>query len=308
LNRLKADLTLGLAGFIWGFGFVAQKDALHHIGPFTFVALRFLLSALVITPFVMREDGFKLLRHSKPSGLSRKNIVAMSAAFAIGVLLQQLGIQTTTVTNAAFLTGLYVVMVPAVGWILYRTKILPPTLIAALLSLLGVWLLAGGSITKPLQGFGFGDLLVLGCAFGFAFQVSMMGRIAKIIQIPFALSFIQYLVVGLIASLLALCLEPMDWQTIRAAWIPILYAGAISGGIAYTLQSVAQQYTSSADTAIILSSEALFGGLGGMWLLKERLDLAGWLGCAVIIIAIIVVELAPFINRPLSLKPVISKT
>jgi len=177
---------------------------------------------------------------------------------------------------------------------------LSPTILAGCLSVVGVWLLAGGNLTKPLQGLGFGDLLVLGCAFGFAFQVTLLGHVANLIRIPFALSFIQYLAVGVVALVLALCFEVIDWSAISDAWISILYAGMASGGIAYTLQAVAQQHTPSADTAIILSSESLFGGLGGMWLLGERLTFAGAVGCAAIILAIVVVELAPFLMRRVS--------
>ncbi len=296
MTRLQADLALGLAGLIWGFGFVAQKDALGHIGPCTFVAIRFLLSAAIVFPLVWWE-----YRRGE-SNLSirpilRLPIAALCAAFAVAVLLQQIGLGTTTVTNTSFLTGLYVVMVAPVGWLLYRQKLSSVVSIAGVLSVLGIWLLAGGHFDALPQNFGFGDLLVLGCAFGFAFQVAIMGHIAKQIQSPFLLSFLQYLAVGIVALALALIFEHIDFHAIRAAWASILYAAVASGGIAYTLQSIAQQYTPSADTAIIMSSESLFGAVGGIWLMGDRLTFYGGVGCAAIIAAIILVELVPQFSK-----------
>ncbi len=293
MTRLQADLTLGLAGLIWGFGFVAQKDALGHIGPFTFVAARFALSALVVLPLVWRERAFDRLCSARCGWQGYASLFALGATFSGAVLLQQVGIGTTTVTNTAFLTGLYIVMVPLAAWLLYRHRILPSALIAGALSVLGIWLLAGGSPDRMPQNFGLGDALVLGCTVCFAFQVPLLGQLAQRMRAPFILSFLQYLAVGVIALALAVRFETIDFAAIRDAWGSILYAGIASGGIAYTLQAVAQQHTPSADTAIILSTESLFGGLGGVWLLGERLTATGMIGCGAIIAAIIVVELGP---------------
>lgn len=296
MTRIQADLALLLAGSIWGFGFVAQKTALDHIGPFTFVASRFLISALFVLPFVLHERGFQRLY----AGMNRKNasrILLLCGTFAPAVLLQQYGMKVASVTHTAFLTGLYIVMVPFLGRIFHRQVLSPTTLIASFLSVLGIWLLSGGDINDVSVDFRHGDGLVLLCTFSFAAQVVIIGRLAKRLMLPFTLSMLQYLAVGLTALIAALLFEEIHVQDLLQAWIPILFAGIASGGIAYTLQAVAQQHTPSTDAAIIMSSEALFGGVGGVWLMHDKLSFAGICGCIAIIGAIIIVELGPMVKN-----------
>ena len=160
MTRLQADLALCLAGLIWGFGFVAQKDALNHIGPFTFVASRFLLSALVVLPLALREKGFRGLTTGFSKNINAGKIMIMCAAFAAAVSLQQYGMTATSVTNTAFITGLYVVMVPFIGWFFYKQKLSAPVLVACVLSAIGVWLLSGGNVNDLKISLGHGDEFV----------------------------------------------------------------------------------------------------------------------------------------------------
>jgi len=301
LTRFQADIALCIAGLIWGFGFVAQKTALDHIGPFTFVAARFLISALFILPLVIHEKGFHRL-HAAANTKNISRLFILGGAFSLSVLLQQYGMKVASVTHTAFLTGLYIVMVPFVGRMFHRQPLLVPTLIACVLSVFGIWLLSGGQTSDFAIDFSRGDGMVLLCTFGFAIQVTVMGRLAKRLQLPFTLSFIQCIFVGSIALILAIVFEEINLATLLQAWIPILYAAIASGGIAYTLQAVAQQHTPSADAAIIMSSEALFGGIGGVWLLHERLPIQGVFGCCAIMAAIILVELGPLLTWGRSLR------
>lgn len=296
MTRVQADLALALAGLIWGFGFVAQKTALDHIGPLTFVASRYLISALFVLPFVLREKGFQRLK----TGMNQKNasrILLLCGCFTGAVLLQQYGLKVAAVTHAAFITCLYVVMVPFLARIFHRRKLTPSILGASLLSILGVWLLSGGKVADIGFDFYNGDGLILLCTFGFAAQVIIIGRLAKRLTLPFALSFIQYLAVGIAGLVAALLFENNTIENLQSAIWPILYAGIASGGIAYTLQTVAQQHTPASEAAIIMSSEALFGGIGGIWLLHEKITLPGIIGCCAIIGAIVLVELAPLLQR-----------
>jgi drug/metabolite transporter (DMT)-like permease len=296
LKRLNADLLLGFAGLIWGFGFVAQKDALSdHIGSFTFVAARFLISALFVLPFAVREGAFRRAMPAFPRRDWAK-IAALCVAFAAAVITQQIGIETTTVTNAAFLTGLYIVLVPIAALILYRQKFSSLVLFACGLSLVGVGLLTGADPRHLLAGFNRGDMFVLLCAVFYAFQVPMMGHVVGAMKRPLTLSLLQYLVVGIAALLLAFCFETIDLQAIAAAWRPILYAGVLAGGVGYTLQAIAQQHTPSVDSAIIMSSETLFGAIGGAWLLHETMNVNGYVGCALILAAILLVETVPLLS------------
>ena len=188
-------------------------------------------------------------------------------------------------------------MVPFVAFLFYRHKLSTVVVIASLLSFFGVWLLSGGNI-HDIENFrfGFGDRLILLCALCFALQVAMMGHTVELVRAPFALSFLQYLMTGIVALVLAVTYEHIRLAALLQAWIPILYAGLASGGIAYTLQAIAQQHTPSSDAAIILSTESLFGGLGGVWLLKERLTPEGMFGCGAIMFAVVLVELGPLLK------------
>jgi drug/metabolite transporter (DMT)-like permease len=290
MSRLKADLLLLLAAVIWGGAFVAQKDVLAHIGSFTFVAARFSLSALIVLPLAMRETRRARATGADGSGIPKRDLRLLCGAFIVGVLAQQAGIEKTSVTNAGFLTGLYVLLVPIICRLLYRERLSPLIVPAALLSVLGVFLLSGGALTALTSG----DALVLLCAAGFALQVTLVGRIMAKARAPFRLCLIQYASVAGAAGLLAALTEQSTPGALLAAWLPILYAGAVSGGIAYTLQVVAQQYSPASDAAVILSGEAVFAALFAALINGERLSPLSAAGCACIIAAILMVEFGPF--------------
>ncbi|MCM2344014.1 MAG: DMT family transporter [Alphaproteobacteria bacterium] len=283
MSRLQADGLLLITAIIWGTAFVAQKTGMDGLGPLGFVGLRFLLSFIVVLPFALREQRRSL---PLPRGWKR-GCTLLCLFFVSGVVLQQIGILHTSVTNAGFLTGIGVIFVPFIAWFLFRRRpswILAPT---CLLAVAGIWFLNGGSLTS----LGGGDGLVLLCAVCFAFQVSLLGFLMQKIRRPLLFSAIQYAVCAFIGLALALYFEGITWQAIIDNALPLFYAGAISGGIAYTLQAVAQQDTPPADAAIIMSSEALFAALAGALFLGDRLTAAGWLGCTLIMLAIVLVEL-----------------
>jgi drug/metabolite transporter (DMT)-like permease len=207
-------------------------------------------------------------------------------------MLQQAGMAQTSVTNAGFLTGLYVVFVPAIVWAVYGQK--PPVWIfpATILSVLGVWFLSGEAAQDRFQ-LNRGDILVLLCAVGFAWHIILVGRVMRRSPTPFSLCCLQYAVVAVAALAAAVLTEQPELKNILAAGYSILYAGVLSGGIAYTLQVVAQQYTPSTDSAVILSAESVFAALAGALFMQDRLTATGWLGCGLIFGAILLVELGP---------------
>lgn len=287
MSRAQADLLLLLVALIWGLAFVAQKDSFSHVGACTFVAARFFLSTVLVLPFAIKE-----YRRIAPERQTSGNIAEISllcAAFCVGVIFQQIGIGKTSVTNAGFLTGLYVVFVPVICTLVYRQKLSAWIFPAALLSIAGTWLLSGGGA----GGFSYGDILVFICAIGFAVQVVLIGRVMARIRAPFSLSCLQYAVVTIVAIAGMAAFEHPTMENIYAAAWPILYAGVISGGIAYTLQVVAQQYAPASDSAIILSGEAVFAAIAGAMLIGERLTMMKYFGCGLIALAILLVEFAP---------------
>jgi drug/metabolite transporter (DMT)-like permease len=296
MTRLQADFALGLAGLIWGFGFVAQKVALDSVGPFTFVAARFLISALAVLPLVLYEKNTGKLKNTlKEKNLARK-IAPVCLVITIGVIVQQYGLTMTDVTDTAFINGLYVVLTPFAAAMLYGHKLSMRIMVAAVLSFLGVWILSGGAESGFKINLNGGNGLILIAAFCFALWVAMMGKLTMLMRAPFFLSFLQYAATGIAALVLALMYEKLELTTLLHALLPILYAGLVSGGIGYTLQVIAQQHTPPADTAIILNLEALFGGVFGVLIMKDKLTIAGAIGCLIIIAAIVLVETGPLMQ------------
>jgi drug/metabolite transporter (DMT)-like permease len=288
MTRFRADLLLVLTAIIWGTAFVAQKALVSGIGPFGFAGARFILSFVVIIPFILRESRMA-------GALTRRDILGaglVSLVFTASVILQQMGIAETTVTNAGFLTGLYVMIVPFMAWIFFRRPPSRLVWLASLMAIAGVWLLNGASLTT----FGRGDWLVIACSVGFAVQMVMLGVLVKRTGRPMALSAFQYAAVALVGLGAGFGFEGLSFSILQANVMQIAYAGIISGGIAYTLQAVAQQYTQAADAGVILSGEALFAAMTGAWLLGDRLTLMGWSGCALIFTAMIMVEAGAFLS------------
>ena len=290
MSRLQADLVLLFVALIWGAAFVAQKDALAHVGSFTFIAARFLISAVLTLPLALRES------RKAPPETSLKNapfrdLVLLCVSFSGAVILQQVGLEHTSVTNAGFLTGLYVLFVPVICRLIYRQNLSSYVFPAAALSVAGVYMLSGGKMTAIASG----DGLVLMCAVGFAVQVSLIGKLMATVKAPFRICFLQYASMAFVALAAAALFEHPTIQDVYAAGLPILYAGAISGGIAYTLQVVAQQYTPASDSAVILSGESVFAALTAAIMNGERLTAMGFTGCCLIILAILMVEFGPYL-------------
>ncbi|TAL33757.1 MAG: DMT family transporter [Alphaproteobacteria bacterium] len=288
MSRIQADLVLLLVALIWGAAFVAQKNALAHVGSFTFIAARFAISGLLVLPLALRERS-----KSKDISINRTHafdLALLCVSFAGAVVLQQVGLEKTSVTNAGFLTGLYVLFVPVICRVIYKQTLSILIYPAALLSIAGVFFLSGGELTAVSPG----DGLVLLCAVGFAIQVALIGKIMAAVKAPFRICLLQYASCALVALIAALAFEHPTLENIMKAALPILYAGAISGGIAYTLQVVAQQYTPASDSAVILSGESVFAALTAAVMKGERLTPTGASGCMLIILAILMVQFGPY--------------
>lgn len=284
MTRMRANQLLLLTAFLWGMAFVAQKTGMDGLGPAGFTGIRFLLAALVILPLVLRE-----WRQEKSPPMSRKHkygAALLGVIFFLAVVLQQAGMMTTTVSNAGFLTGLYVIFVPFFAWMLFRR---PPARIvwpSCLLAFAGVWLLSGGA---PAQ-FTTGDWLVLASALLYGVQIPLVGFLAQGTGRPFTLALVQYAACVVLGLVVAVAFEPLSLAGIQNNLIQILYAGVISGGIAYTIQIVAQQYTAPSHAAIIMLMEAPFAALAGAVLLGERLGAWGLAGCGLIFAAALLAE------------------
>ncbi|WP_136660271.1 DMT family transporter [Nitratireductor sp. XY-223] len=286
MNRAKANLLLLLAGAVWGMGFVAQSTAMDAIGPMLFVSLRFALATLSVLPFALRESRYATAPLSRSDWTG---FVWIGIVLLVGMAFQQVGLLTTTVTNAGFLTGLYVVIVPFLMVGVLRQQPHPIVWPAALLAFAGIWLLSGGSIVSMSRG----DVLVIIGAFFWACQVLLVGLYGTRTGRPLTLSAVQFAVCAALGFVAAVATEPIEFRAILDAAPEIVYSGVFSSGLAFTLQAVGQRYTTSAQAAIFLSSEALFAALFGAIFLAERIAGIGYLGCIFIFAAILAVEIIP---------------
>ncbi|HEY1091051.1 MAG TPA: DMT family transporter [Burkholderiaceae bacterium] len=289
MTRAKANLLLLLTALIWGSAFVAQSQGMNDVGPMLFTGVRFLIGALVVAPLawiewrklgasdraLSRHDGFKIL--------------GLGLLMLLGAAMQQIGIVSTSVTNAGFLTALYVPLVPLLSWLLMRH--LPHWSVwpGAAACVVGAYLLSGA---QPLH-VSAGDLWVAGSAIPWAFHVLLVGRVADRMAAPFLVACGQFLVCGLLALLFSFQFEPITLKGMQAAAWPMLYTGVLSVGVAFTAQVVAQRYAHASDASIILSAETVFAAAFGYLLLGERLSTAGLFGCGLILVSMLVIQLLP---------------
>ncbi len=283
-QTLKSDTLLLITAAIWGFAFVAQRIGMSYLGPFFFNGTRFALGTLSLLPLLMIKQGGKTGDDPSfpPSKGGRRindvfgGALAGSALF-LGASLQQVGLVYTTAGKAGFITGLYVVLVPLLGFF-FGQKNGRGTWVGAILAATGLFLL---SVTENFT-IALGDLLELIGAFFWATHVLILGWLSPKIY-PLKLAFYQFAACSLLSLLTAIITETLSFQALSQAALPILYGGLLSVGVAYTLQVVAQRDTKPAHAAIILSLEAVFAALGGWIILGETLDNRGLIGCALML-------------------------
>ncbi|MBB4955296.1 drug/metabolite transporter (DMT)-like permease [Agrobacterium vitis] len=286
MTRLQANLALLLAAAIWGGGFVAQSTAMNHMEANWFNALRFGLATLALLPFAWvesRRATQKLSRHEIGS------FVIIGIFLFLAQTAQQFGLKTTTVTNASFLTGLYVVIVPIMSVLFLKYR--PHWVIwpASAACLAGIFLLSGASLSSLSPG----DSLTILCALFFAVQILLTGRIMHTLSRPLTLAAAQFAVTAVLCTMAASALEPITLSDISSAMPQILYGGLLSSGLAFSLQIIGQRHTSSSQAAIFMSSEALFGAVMGAFFLRETLPVMGYMGCGLLFLAMLAVEIVP---------------
>ena len=298
LSRSQANILLLLAAVIWGSTFVIQKLVFigdSQLGLFTFTALRFGLGALVVLPLAWYESAKAL----EPINGQTLLIFSCVGAVLFGALvLQQSGINLTSVTNAGFLTGLYVVIVPGLALVLFRKQPHWSAWPSSGGCLGGIYLLNGGSLSEISTG----DLWIIFSSFFWALHVVLVGVFAASSGRPLTLACIQFSAGGLLALICTITFENPTLVVIMAFWPEILYAGAVSVGIAFTLQVVGQRYTHPADAAIILVLEMPFAALAAALILEERLSTMGLIGCCVILSSVLCAEVLPLLRETIQAK------
>jgi drug/metabolite transporter (DMT)-like permease len=288
-RHIKSELILLLAAVIWGFAFVAQLVGMEYVGPFTFNGIRFILGAFVLLPFLVirwrKNPRFAAIQYAPLRSKLLWGSLATGLLLFGGVALQQLGLQQTTAGKAGFITGMYVVFVPIAGIFTgHHTNAV--MWIGALLAFSGLYFL---SMSGHLS-FAPGDQLVFLCAIVFTFHVILIAWLSPHMD-SFLLAFIQFIICAILNLVAAFMLEQISCTSILQAWLPIVYGGVLSVGVAYTLQVMAQKTAHPVHASIILSLEAVFAVLGGWMLLDETLTLRMIFGCLLMLTGMIISQL-----------------
>ncbi len=291
-QKLKGNILLFLTAFIWGCAFVAQRTGMEYIGPLTFNGIRSIVGGITLLVFLFFRSLFSKKNENEKT--HRKKVswkftllcgVVCGICLFAGTTLQQMGMVYTTAGKAGFITALYIVLVPLLGVFLGK-KIRPIVWLGVLLAIFGLYLLCVGEDFTVNKG----DVLVLLCSVAFTFHITFVDKVSQKID-GVVISCIQLFVCGLISVPGMLLFETLDWNLILQCIVPILYAGVMSCGIAYTLQIVAQKYTEPTIASMIMSLESVFALLSGMIILKETISLIELLGCVLMFAAVTLAQL-----------------
>ena len=286
LKNWKSPLLLLLTATIWGVAFVAQSVGMDYVEPFTFNGLRNLLGALVLLPVIYGMSG------KKAAAVEKKDTktlwlggVLCGLCLCVASSLQQIGIQYTTAGKAGFLTAMYIIMVPVFGLFL-KKKCSPFVGISIVLATVGLYLLS----IKEGFNIGKGDIYVILCAVVFSIHILVIDYFAPKCN-GVKLSCIQFLVCGVLCSVIALIVETPTLSGILAAWLPLASAGVMSCGVAYTLQIIGQKGMNPTVASLILSLESVISVLAGWLLLHQTLSAREIIGCMIMFAAIILAQL-----------------
>ncbi len=294
-DRMKNSALLFLTAAIWGVAFVAQRVGMDYVGPFTFNAVRFLLGGIVLLPFLMwkrRKEraaaGWR--EETREEKRARRRItliggICCGLALSTASLLQQKGILHTTVAKAGFITALYIIIVPVMG-LFFRKKVRRLVWVSVALAVAGMYLLC----IKESFAIGKGDFFVFLCAIVFSIHILIIDYFSPKAD-GVALSCIQFYTSSIICGAGMFLLETPSWQAIVSGWMPILYAGILSCGVAYTLQIIGQKGMDPTVASLILSLESVISLIAGWILLGQKLDLREIMGCVLAFAAIILAQL-----------------
>ena len=286
--QLRNSLLLLLTATIWGVAFVAQSVGMDYVQPFTFNGIRSIIGGLVLIPCIFLLNRLKSpsepIQKSSSRPLLAGGILCGLCLFAASSF-QQFGIKYTTVGKAGFITACYIVIVPILGLFL-KKKCSPLIWVSVLLALVGLYFLCmSGSISL-----GLGDLLVLVGAFLFSIHILVIVHYSPLAD-GVQLSCIQFFVCGVLSLICMFLFETPDLSMILMAWLPILYAGVLSCGVAYTLQVVGQKNMNPTVASLILSMESCISVLAGWLILGQALSSRELLGCVLMFAAIILAQI-----------------
>lgn len=288
-------MLLFLTAFIWGSAFVAQKVG-AELGTFTYNGIRTFIGGIVLIPVILVLDKMSSKKNEAApqteaeKAAAKKTLIiggiCCGLALFVASTLQQYGINFTTAGKAGFITSLYAIIVPIMSIFLGK-KVRPIVWLCVVVGMFGMYLLC-------MKGFSFhmqvGDLFILLCAFAFAVHILVIDHFSPLCN-GVKLSCIQFLLAGAIGIVCMFIFENPEITTILKYWVPILYAGVLSCGVAYTLQIVAQADADPTEASLILCLESVFSAITGAIVLGETMSMRGLVGCALIFTAVVISQL-----------------
>ncbi len=290
MSKSLSLISALICTLIWGTTFIAQDTGMDKIGPFIFNGTRFFVGFLALIPFfiIIEKKNFRKIFNK-----NRKKFLYLSISIGfflfLASALQQISLLYTDVANAAFFTIFYVPMVPIILFFIYSKSIHWSIWPSVLFCVFGVYLLSDFSDATIRLG----DGLVILCALFWALHIIFIGNFAKSFNLPLFFGALQALAVSFLSFIFAIFFETITIANIFNESISIIYAGVLSGGIAFTLQIYAQKNISPAPAGIIFSLEGVFATIAAWIILNQVLGINNLIGCAFILIAVIFSQLLP---------------
>jgi len=294
MSRQVAHGLLLLTSFVWGITFVFQTTGMETIGPFGFTTLKFLTGTITILPMAIweyrRAPLQTIMLDSKDDMVMIMiGIINLGVLMFVGSALQQVSLGITSIANTAFLTTLYVPLVPILGLLMFRRNMRKLRWVAVAIFVVGSWLMSGASPSDAVIG----DVMVIIGAFFWAGHIMLVGWMAQRTHAPFQLAFLQMLITTILSYGVFSFTETITLMDLSAVWPEILFAGIMSTGLGFTLQLIAQQHCSNAAAAILLSLEGVFAAISGWVLLGQSMLVSAMMGAGLIFVAVLIVELSP---------------
>lgn len=293
-TQIRNSLLLLLTATIWGTAFVAQSVGMEYVEPFTFTCVRSIIGGFVLIPCIWFLRKLKMKEEKTSIVASRPLVtkVELIGGICCGIALcvasnaQQLGIVHTTVGKAGFITALYVVIVPIMG-LFFKKRVSFVVWICVVLSVIGLYLLC---MTEGSFTLAYGDFLVLICAILFSIHILVIDYFSPRGD-GVVISCIQFFVCGILSGIIMLFAENPELGNILAAKGPILYAGVLSSGVAYTLQIVGQKDMNPTVASLILCLESVVSALAGWIILNQALTERELFGCVLMFAAIVLAQM-----------------
>ena len=300
-TQFKGAALLLLTAFIWGVAFVAQSVGMESVQAFTFSAVRMLMGAAALLPVIFIKDritakgmsGEQLCERRKND---KKTIVygaLLGVVFCLASNFQQHAFNYSDAGKIAFITAIYIFFVPLLG-LFFKNKVTLLTWGCVAIGFVGLYFLCIDG--QNLMSVNLGDIFALICAFWFAIHILLIEKFTVGTD-GLKLSCVQFLVSGVLSSILMLIFETPSWSAIITAAVPLLYAGILSCGVAYTLQIIGQKYTESAMASLIMCMESVFAVVASSLLLHERMSTRETIGCIIMFVAIVIPNIVTIVRE-----------